>query len=162
MADYFMINPDQKRDFNQGLFEFNEKFPNGTIVVIFDQTNNRDDYVFKISDSYRCLVGYSNVDLFFDGILLSPGSIERINKGIFKDERMFRLSMKDYNRGVYSSINIDDYIKRRKEEIKETITSRLDEIKLQREFVHEEKKELRTVSKNVDMCWQNLNEKYKK
>ena len=161
MADYFMITPDQKRDFNQGFIEFNEKFPNGTIVVISDQTINRDDYVFKTSDSYRCL-GVSNVDLFFDGILLSPGSIERINKGIFNDERMFRLSMKDYNRGVYSSINIDDYIKRRKEEIKETITSRLDEIKLQREFVHEEKKELRTVSKNIDMCWQKLNEKYKK
>ena len=161
MADYYMITPDQKRDFNQELFEFNEKFPNGTIVVISDQTINRDDYVFKTSDSYHCL-GVSYVDLFFDGILLSPGSIERINKGIFKDERMFRLSMKDYNRGVYSSINIDDYIKRRKEEIKETITSRLDEIKLQREFVHEEKKELRTVSKNIDMCWQKLNEKYKK
>ena len=161
MADYFMITPDQKRDFNQGLFEFNEKFPNGTIVVISDQTINRDDYVFKTSDSYRCL-GVSNVDLFFDGILLSPGSIGRINKGIFNDERMFRLSIKDYNRGVYSSVTIDDYIKRRKEEIKETITSRLDEIKLQREFVHEEKKELRTVSKNVDICWNKLNEKYKK
>ena len=75
---------------------------------------------------------------------------------------MFRLSIKDYNRGVYSSVTIDDYIKRRKEEIKEIITSRLDEIKLQREFVHEEKKELRTVSKNVDICWNKLNEKYKK
>lgn len=161
MADCYMITPDQKRDFNQGLFEFNKKFPNGTIVVISDQSINRDDYVFKISDSYRCL-GCSNVDLFFDGILLSPGSIERINKGIFNDERMFRLSMKDYNRGVYSSVTINDYIKRRKEEIKEIITSRLDEIKLQREFVHEEKKELRTVSKNVDICWNKLNEKYKK
>ena len=150
MADYYIIKTDQKRDFSQGLKEFNEKFPNGSIVAITMHYtyNDQECFVFKTSDSYRC-PETSSIDLFFNGVQLSPGSIERINQGVFNDERMFRISLKEYEHGEYKLMTIDDYIKHRKDEIKARIKDTLEEIKLWREDIRDEKKDLRHITKNV-------------
>jgi Mg2+ and Co2+ transporter CorA len=163
MADSYIIKTDQKRDFSQGLKEFNEKFPNGSIVAITMHYtyNDQECFVFKTSDSYRC-AETSSVDLFFNGVQLSPGSIERINQGVFNDERMFRLSLKEYEQGEYKLMTIDDYIKHRKDEIKARIKDTLEDIKLWREDIRDEKKYLRHITKNVNTCYKMLNEKYKK